>query len=94
MDFALFFQALLALLVVIGFVFLLFGGLKFLETKGLVHFLGKKMRFSSRLTVVESKRLDVRNTLVLVRCDKEEYLLLLGNSQNLLLQTKKVGKDV
>ena len=39
-----------------------------------------------RLTVIEQRRIDAKNTVVLVKCDSEEFLILLG-STNLLLQT-------
>ena len=94
MDFMLFFQAILALLVVVGLALMFFGLIKYCEVKGKNHPFLRKMHCNNRISIVESKRLDARNTLVLARCDKEEYLFLLGNSQNLLLNTKKVGKDV
>ena len=41
---------------------------------------------SPRLAVVEVKTVDPRRKLVLVRCDKREYLILLGAGQDLLLE--------
>lgn len=94
MDFMLFLQAILALCFVLGLVLVVFWLMKWCEQKGLSNPLLKKINPSGRLAVIESKRLDAKNTLVLARCDKEEYLLLLGNSQNLLLQSKKADKNV
>ena len=92
MDFALLFQALLSLAFVIGLVFLVFWLMKFCESKGLNNPFLRKMNISNRLSIIESKRIDNRNFLVLARCDDEEYLLLVGNGQNLLLKTGKGAK--
>ncbi|MBR1604616.1 MAG: FliO/MopB family protein [Alphaproteobacteria bacterium] len=92
MDFALLFQAVLALIFVIGLVFLVFWLMKFCESKGLNNPFLRKMKLSNRLSVIESKRVDARTCLVLARCDDEEYLLLVGNGQNILLKTTKGSK--
>jgi len=42
---------------------------------------------SPRLSVVEVKSLDQRRKLVLARCDRREYLVLLGAGQDLLLDS-------
>ena len=93
MDFMLLFQAVLSLIFVIGLVFLFFWLIKFCEVKGLKNPLFKKMNISPRLSVVETKRIDARNTLVIARYENEEYLLLLSGTQSLLLNTKKVKND-
>jgi len=92
MDFALLFQAVISLIFVIGLVFLVFWLMKFCESKGLNNPFLKKMNISNRLSIVESKRIDARNCLVLARCDDEEYLLLIGNGQNLVLKSGKGAK--
>ena len=94
MNFVIVLQAVLALIFVIGLVFLVFGLIKFCEVKGLKNPLLKKISVSAKLAVIETKRLDARNTLVVARYEDEEYLLLLGNTQNMLLSTKKVKKNV
>ncbi|MBQ8464853.1 MAG: hypothetical protein IJ545_02460 [Alphaproteobacteria bacterium] len=93
MDLSLLFQALLSLAFVIGLVLVVFWLIKVCEAKGLSNPLLKKVNGHHRLSVIESKRLDARNTLVLARCDDEEFLLLLGGAQNTLLQSKKVLKN-
>lgn len=93
MDSILFLQAFLSLAFVIGLVFVVFWLIKFLESKSIRNPFLKKNVGDNHLKILEAKRLDARNTLTLVRCDEEEYLLLLGNSQNLLLNTKKVKKN-
>lgn len=90
MDSMLFFQAILALAFVIGLMLLVFWLMKYCEVKGCAGLFFKKLNLSGRLSVIETKRLDAKNTLVIARCDDKEYVLLLGSSQNLLLQTGKV----
>ena len=93
MDLMLIFQAFLSLAFVIGLVLVIFWTIKFCEAKGLNNRLFNKVGAKSRLSLIESKRLDARNSLVLARCDDEEFLLLVGNMQTTLLQTKKVQKN-
>lgn len=89
MDSILFFQAVGALCIVIGLVLLIVCLMRFCEVKGLAKIFLGKMNVSSRLVVIESKRIDAKNTLLLAGCDDEEYLILLGSTQNLILKTKK-----
>lgn len=93
MDLELFFRAVLSLVFVLGLVLLFLGTMKAIQQKGLRVSFGKNTKLSSRLSVIESKRLDSKNVLVLARCDDEEYLLLLGSTQSTLLQNKKVKKN-
>lgn len=94
MDFMLFFQALLALFIVLGLMLLLFWFAKYCEVKGCKNPFFKKLNIRNRLSVVEVKRVDAKNTLVIARCDDDEYVLLLGNTSSLLLKTNKVSKNV
>ena len=89
MNFSLLLQAFLSLLFVIGLVFLVFWLMKFCESKGLRNPLLRKLNVSNRLSVIESKRLDNHNYLLLARCDDDEYLFLIGNNQNLILRAAK-----
>ena len=53
----------------------------------------RRLQNERRIDVVEVKRIDARNSLVLVRRDDSEYLLVLGSSQNLVLDANiKVKK--
>ena len=93
MDWMLFLQAFLALIFVLGLVLVVFWGMKWCEQKGGKCLFMKKMKVSPRLSIVESKRLDTRNTLVLATCDDKEYLILLGASQNIVLNMKEIQKN-
>ncbi len=93
MDLMLFLQAFLALLFVLGLVLVVFWGMKWCEQKGCKVPFFKKLNEETKLSVIESKRLDTRNTLALIRCDDKEYLVLLGASQNLVLNVKEIQKN-
>lgn len=79
-------QAVLALVFVIGLLLLTLWLAKYCETKGAKCRLFQKFSDSRRLEIIETRRLDGKNTLALVKCDETEYLLLLGTSSNLLLK--------
>ncbi len=86
-------QALLAFIFVLGLMFITLWLIKFCQQKGLNCRLHKCLKKASRLRIIEQRRLDVRNQVVLIECDSEEYLLLLGAANNLILnQTKPKAK--
>ena len=93
MDMALLIRAVLSLAFVVGLILFFLGMIKILQQKKLKIPFTKNVSNPFRLSVVESKRIDAKNTLLLARCDEEEYLLLLSNGQSTLLQTKKVKKN-
>ena len=64
---------------VIGLILLLSWGLKYLRNSRWV----EKVQGERRLHVVEQLFLDARHKLVLVKCDEDEHLLLLGDGQTL-----------
>ncbi len=78
MDFFLLFRAAAALAVVLGLVGLVAYGLRRWGPAGLLQVKPSAQR---RLSVVESLTLDPQRRLVLVRCDAEERLLLLGDGR-------------
>ena len=92
-NYMLFLQAFLSLAFVVGLMFLVAWLVRVWGDRNTKISLFKKVANQSRLSVVEAKRLDARNTLALVRCDHDEYLLLLGASQNEVLNTQKVKKN-
>lgn len=92
MDALVFLQAVLALCFVLGLMCVSVWLVKYCETKGRGSLFFKKMKVSNRLAVVESKRLDARNVMTIVRCDDTEYVLVLNGQQSVLLDTKKVKK--
>lgn len=85
MEWAHIIRAVLSLVFVIGLLLLSLWAFKYCELKGLKCKLVKNLKSTSRLEIIELRRLDTKNMLALVRCDKREFLLLLGPSSNLLL---------
>ncbi|MDX2028901.1 MAG: flagellar biosynthetic protein FliO [Alphaproteobacteria bacterium] len=59
--------------------------LKYIKARGLT-VPGLALRPAGRLQVVESLALDMRRRLVIVRCDGEDHLLLLGNQQDIVVK--------
>ncbi|MFA5040540.1 MAG: flagellar biosynthetic protein FliO [Bdellovibrionales bacterium] len=77
--------------VVIAFSFVLalmagFGGaLKYLNAHGFT--LRPKNFRTRRLKIVENLSLDAKHRCVIVRCDDHEHLLLLGNQNDIVVET-------
>lgn len=93
MEWALFLKTVLALAFVLGLMLLTLWVVKYLEIRGVKNRFMRKLQSERRIEIVEIKRIDARNSLALVRRDDSEYLLLLGSSQNLVLETNiKVKK--
>lgn len=86
MELTLFFKAVLSLAFVLGLLLLTLWAIKYLEVNaGKARFL-KKLASERRIDVVEMKKIDAKNSLVLVRCDDTEHLLVLG-STNLVVES-------
>lgn len=92
MDLGMILQALLSLAFVIGLLLVTLWFVKYCEVKGGKCGFMKKLAQNQRLGVVEFKRIDAKNSLVLVTKDDKEYLLLLGASQNLVLENSEIKK--
>ncbi len=88
MDFAIFARAVFALAVTLGLVGLAAVALRRFGPEALARF--TPTRKERRLAVVESLVLDPARRLVLVSCDGEERLLLLGAGQ--VLPSVKKGR--
>lgn len=84
-------QAVLSLIFVIGLLLLTLWVFKYCELKGLKCRLVKNLKAGQRLEVIEFRRLDSKNSVVLLRRDDREYLLLLGtNSARMLDNTPSI----
>lgn len=93
MELALFFKAVLSLAFVLGLLLLTLWAIKYLEVNaGKARFL-KKLAAERRIDVVEMKKIDAKNSLVLVRCDDREHLLVLGNT-NLVVESMAAAKPL
>lgn len=92
MEWMMMVKAVLALAFVLGLLLLVLWLLKYCELHGAKNRFFKKLQTSQRLSIEEVRRIDAKNSLVLVRKDNTEMLLLLGANQNLLLETAKINK--
>ncbi len=91
MELAHIFHAFLSLVFVIGLLLLTIFLFKYLEQKGLKSHFIKKLKSGSRINIIETKRLDAKNTIYLIQCDNKEYLLLANHGSGLLLHTQTVS---
>lgn len=90
MELGLIFKALLALIFVLGLLFLTLWAVKSCQLRGAKSLLMRKLQNDKRLRIIENQRIDIRNSIVLVSKDDKEYLLLLGTSQNLILESTNI----
>lgn len=92
MEWVLLLKALVSLLFVLGLMLLTLWVFKYLEMNSAKCRLFKKLSEKKRISLVELRRIDTKNSVVLVQCDDKEYLLLLGAS-NLVLDSKIAKKN-
>ncbi|MCL2474039.1 MAG: flagellar biosynthetic protein FliO [Alphaproteobacteria bacterium] len=82
-------RMLLAFSVVLTLIAFLGWFLKYIHTRGF-SFTSNKTN-QPRLRIIESLALDAKRRIVILRCDEKEHLLLLGQSNDLLI-TKHINK--
>ena len=87
MEWIMLLKTVLALAFVLGLLLLTLWVVKYCELKGGKNLFMRKLQENQRLSVVEIRRIDARNSVVLIRRDETEHLLLLGSTQNLLLES-------
>ncbi len=85
-------KAVLSLAFVLGLMLLTLWAIKYCQLHGAKNKFMRKLGENQRLQVLENRRLDARNSLVLFKKDDKEYLLLLGATQNLLIESEQVKK--
>lgn len=86
MDFSQILQTLSAFIFVLGLMFITLWLIKFCQQKGLNYRLGKCFNDTSRIKILEYKRLDTKTSMVLISYDNDEFLILLGATSNILLK--------
>lgn len=84
MDFVLLIKAIVSLLFVLGLLFITLWAIKYIELHSASSRFFKKINGKKRLEILEIKRIDARNTLVLIRRDDKEHLLLVGLSSQII----------
>ncbi len=92
MEWSHLFHAVLSLIFVIGLLLLTVYFFKYCEQKGLKSQFVRRLKSGSRINIVESRRLDARNSLYLIECDHTEYLILSGAGSNLLLHSQTLSQ--
>jgi flagellar biogenesis protein FliO len=80
----------LAFIFVLGLMFLTLWLIKICQQKGSLIKFGKYLNKTSRINILERHRLDIKNSVVLLKCDNTEYLILIGEKSHTLLQQTKV----
>ena len=73
MEITLIIKAFLALVFVLGLLFVTVWGLKYCELKGAKNRFFQKMRSQRRLEIIENNRIDLRHKNLLYRCDTQEH---------------------
>lgn len=92
MEWMMVFKAVLSLAFVLGLLLLTLWCAKYCELHGIRNRFVKKLSENQRIRIAETRKIDQRNTLVLVEKDDREYLLLLGGGQNLLVEAETIKK--
>lgn len=85
-------HAVLALAFVLGLLFLTLWFIKYLQLKTPKSRLFQKLQAEQRIEVIETKRLDTKNTLILIRKDDKEFMFVTGTAGNLLLEAGTIVK--
>lgn len=85
MEWFLLLKAALSLVLVLGLLLVTLWAIKYLEINSAKCRIFKKLNDNRRLEVVEIRKIDTRNSAVLLRRDNVEHLIILGSS-NLLVE--------
>ena len=94
MDYIQFFQALLALIFVLGLLLITLWMIKTCQQKGLSGKLGKCFKSGNKINLIEYRRIDAKNSAVVLEYDGEEFFILLGTNDALLLKQKETSAKV
>ena len=85
--------AFLALVFVLGLMFITLWLIKFCQQKGINYRINCCLKKGKRIKIIENQRLDIKNSVILLECDNQEFLILLGSNSNTILnQTPKKVK--
>ena len=81
--------ALIAVLAAIGVIAIIFKRV----VNGDMLFLKHRPIKRKRMQVLETQMLDAKRRMVIVRCDQEEYFLLVGGQNDLLIKSQIIKQD-
>ena len=85
-------QTLMALLFVLGLLFITLWLIKICQQKGLNCRLGKSLA-APKIKILEQRRIDIKNTLALVQYRDQEILLLLGTNNVMVIDHQPVDSS-
>ena len=94
MEFGQVLQALLSLAFVLGLLMLTLWAVKYIESKGIKNKFINKLSAQTKINVIETKKLDAKNSISIVTYNKKEYVILLNPTQSILLDTIKEKENV
>lgn len=86
-------QTVMALIFVLGLLLLTLWMIKYCQQKGLNCRFGKAFTNKSKIKIIEQRRLDLKNSVFIIQYDDEEFLILSGPQNNLLLKQNKLKKE-
>lgn len=81
------FKAVLSLAFVIGLMLVTLWAIKYCQLKIQKNNMVKNLYKNNRLEIIENKKIDSKTTLLLVRRDNVEHLILTTPTQNLIVET-------
>lgn len=93
MELALLLKSILALLFVLGLMFVSLWLLKSFNNGLAKNKFIKGFSSKNRIKIIESKKIDVKNTIILLEADGEEFLLALSSGGATVLKQKKAKKE-
>lgn len=82
--------AILGLVFVLGLALITITLLKWMQNKGANFCLCKKISSSRHINIIEQRRIDARNSIVLLEADNIRYLLLVGFDSSIILSQTKL----
>lgn len=85
MEWILLLKAVLSLMLVLGLLLITLWAIKYMQINGAGCRLFKKLETPHRLDIVEIRRIDAKNSAVLLRRDNTEHLIILG-ANNLIVE--------
>ena len=86
MEWLLLLKAVLSLALVLGLLLFTLWAIKYMQINGAKCRFIKKLNETQRLQIIEMRRIDSRNSAVLLRRDNTEHLLIIGTN-NLLVES-------
>lgn len=92
MEWMMVLKAVLSLVFVLGLLFLTLWAVKYCQLHGSKCRFMRQLGETQRLQILEVRRLDAKNSLILFRKDETEHLVLLGSAQNLLIDSAPLNK--